>query len=138
MSPTRSLMAVLVLALLALVSPLRAEDDDPSLRGKKLSEWIDLLQNGKNVDERRAGLLAVKLIGPRKSRKVVPALIAAVRENSEVKIRAAPPSPWATSPPRPARTMTSPSTKSATRWRRRCAPTSPVRVREASARRWAT
>ena len=85
---TRSLMPLLVLAVFAQVSLVRAEDDDPPLRGKKLSEWINLMQNGKNVDERRVGLLAVKLIGPRKSRKVVPALIGAVRENSEAKIRA--------------------------------------------------
>ncbi len=87
MSLARSLTALLFLALLAQVAPIRAEDDDPAYRGKKLSEWLDLLQNGKNVNERRAGLIAVRLIGPRKSRKVVPALIGAVRENSEEKVR---------------------------------------------------
>jgi HEAT repeat protein len=87
MSLTRSLTALLFLALLALNLPARAEDDDPPYRDKKLSEWLDLLQNGKTFNERRAGLLAVRLIGPRKSRKVVPALIGALRENSEEKIR---------------------------------------------------
>jgi HEAT repeat protein len=81
----------LVLLVLALVFPtVRAKDDadEPSVRDRKLSEWIDSLQKGKTLDERRAGLLAVRLIGPRKSRKVVPALIEAARENSEEKIRA--------------------------------------------------
>jgi sugar phosphate isomerase/epimerase/HEAT repeat protein len=85
---TRSRTIVLMAALLALVAPIRAEDDDPTERGKKLSEWIDALQNGKTYGERHAGLLAVQFIGPRKSRKVTPALIAALRENSEERIRA--------------------------------------------------
>jgi HEAT repeat protein len=89
MSLTRSLMPVALFALAVLLSPARAEDDDPALRGRKLSAWIDLLQNGKNVETRLAGLKAVQIIGPRKSRKVVPAVLAAVRENSEEKIRAA-------------------------------------------------
>lgn len=88
MSLPRSLFAVLLLTLLALSSSLRAEDDDPVYRGKKLSEWVDRLQKGKNVDDRRVGLLVIEAIGPRKSRKVVAALLAAVRENSEDKIRA--------------------------------------------------
>jgi HEAT repeat protein len=87
MSLTRSLIALLVLTLFVLVSPARAEDDDPSFRGKKLSEWLEKLHNGKTVDDRRAGLLAIELIGPRKSRKVVSGLLAALRDNSEVRIR---------------------------------------------------
>ncbi|HEY7154503.1 MAG TPA: HEAT repeat domain-containing protein [Gemmataceae bacterium] len=88
MSPTRLLTTTLVFVLLVSLSPVRAEDDDPVFRDKKLSEWVNQLQNGKNVNERRAGLLALRLIGPRKSRKVTSALIAAVRENSEETIRA--------------------------------------------------
>src|SRR5579875_1870547 len=67
---------------------LRAEDEEPTFRGKKLSEWIEQLQNGKELRDRQAGLIAVQLIGPRKSRKVTQALIAAVRENTEENIRA--------------------------------------------------
>jgi HEAT repeat protein len=67
---------------------LRAEEDDPELRGKKLSQWIEQLQNGKTVETRRAGLLAIQLIGPRKSRKVTQSLMAAARENTEESIRA--------------------------------------------------
>ncbi|HEY7426944.1 MAG TPA: HEAT repeat domain-containing protein [Gemmataceae bacterium] len=87
MSPTRSLTALLVFALLVSLSPARAEEDDPVFRDRKLSEWVNLLQNGKTEKERRAGLLALRIIGPRKSRKVTSALIAAVRENSEQTIR---------------------------------------------------
>jgi HEAT repeat protein len=78
----------LILVLLAFVPAARAEDDDPSYQGKKMTEWIALLQNGKTYTDRQKGLLALQLIGPRKSRKVTSALIAAVRENSEEKIRA--------------------------------------------------
>lgn len=87
MFSTRSWMLVPIAALLVGVAPIRAEDDDPVQRGKKLSEWIELLQNGKTIGQRTAGLLAVQLIGPRKSRKVTPALIAALRENTEETIR---------------------------------------------------
>jgi HEAT repeat protein len=85
---SRSWIIVLLAAPLLWSGAARGEDEDPALRGKKLSEWIDLLQNGKTLGERRAGLLAVQLIGPRKSRKVTSALIAALRENSEESIRA--------------------------------------------------
>src|SRR6516164_9790907 len=68
-------------------APLRAEDDDPTLRGKKLTEWIEQLQSGKTLEARKAGLLALQIIGPRKSRKVTQAIIAALRENTEDSIR---------------------------------------------------
>ena len=88
MASHRWLMAAPVLALLVGMATVRAEEEDPSFRGKKLSTWIELLQNGKTYDDRLLGLLALQSIGPNKSRKVTSALIAAVRENSEVKIRA--------------------------------------------------
>ncbi len=88
MLPIRSWMLLLLVAFLMGITAIRAEDDEPSLRGKKLSEWIGQLQNGKTSLDRRAALLAVQSIGPRKSRKVTPALIAALRENSDVTIRA--------------------------------------------------
>ena len=87
MFSTRSWMLVLIAASLLWSTAARADEDDPALRGKKLSEWIELLQNGKTVGQRRLGLIAVQVIGPRKSRKVTPALIAALRENSEETIR---------------------------------------------------
>jgi hypothetical protein len=81
-------MTVSVCALLFWVTPLRAEEEEPVFRGKKLSEWIEQLQNGKDLRDRQAGLLAIQLIGPRKDRKVTQALIAAVRENTAESIRA--------------------------------------------------
>jgi HEAT repeat protein len=87
MLSTRSRMLVLI-STLFLLAPLRAEDEDPNFRDKKLSEWIEQLQNGKTFRDRQAGLLAVQIIGPRKSRKVTQSLIAAVRENTDENIRA--------------------------------------------------
>lgn len=84
----RSWIFLLIATPLLLATPLRGEDEDPAVRGKKLSEWIELLQNGKTLRDRQAGLLAVQYIGPRRSRKVTQALIAAVRENTEESIRA--------------------------------------------------
>ncbi|HZV06452.1 MAG TPA: HEAT repeat domain-containing protein [Gemmataceae bacterium] len=83
----RSRIMALAFALLLCAVSIRAEEDEPQFRGKKLSEWIEQLQNGKTLRDRKAGLLALQLIGPRKSRKVTQALIAAVRENTEDTIR---------------------------------------------------
>jgi len=88
MFSTRWWVIMSMAALFFWAVSLQAEEDDPTLRDKKLSEWIELLQNGKTVEARKAGLLAVQLIGPRKSRKVTQALLAAVRENTEDGIRA--------------------------------------------------
>src|SRR5579875_2669258 len=88
MLATRFWRMVLIIAVSFLgIAPLCAEEE-PMLRGKKLTEWIDQLQNGKELRDRQAALLAIQLIGPRKSRKVTQALIAALRENSEESIRA--------------------------------------------------
>ncbi|MGH7169556.1 MAG: HEAT repeat domain-containing protein, partial [Gemmataceae bacterium] len=83
----RRSIVLMLTAWLAMLAPVRAEDE-PSVGGKKLSEWINLLQNGDTLQKRQAGLAALQLIGPRKSRKVTPALIAALRENTQEIIRA--------------------------------------------------
>jgi HEAT repeat protein len=88
MLPIRSWMFLFAALFVLGNSSMRAEDEEPSLRGKKISEWIEQLQNGKTIRDRQAALLAVQAIGPRKSRKVTPALIGSLRENSEELIRA--------------------------------------------------
>ena len=88
MYQTRLWPIVPIVALLCGATPLRAEDDDPVMRGKKLTEWIEQMQNGGTPKARKAGLLAIRLIGPRKSRKVTQSLIAAARENTDESIRA--------------------------------------------------
>jgi HEAT repeat protein len=76
-------LAVPALLLLALPAPGRAADDDPVIQTKKLSEWLKMLESDPKPERRRAALLAVELIGPRRSRKVVPALVAALRDAEE-------------------------------------------------------
>jgi HEAT repeat protein len=86
----RSIPAIAALFLLALCAgPSLARDDEPSLAGKTLSEWLTMLREDKNPDHRRAALLALERIGPQKSRKIVPAIIVSLREDSEEKVRAA-------------------------------------------------
>jgi HEAT repeat protein len=105
------------LTLLSISGGVRADDDDPEFRGRKLSEWVELLRgdqagppqpvsllalgsSGSAASERsiwqagrlqqqRIGLLAVELIGPGKSRQVFPAIIAALRNDPEEKVREA-------------------------------------------------
>lgn len=87
MSPIRTLLLFSLLLPVA-ATPLRAEEDDPVYRGKKLSEWRSYMENGKTVQERKKGLIVLQLIGPRRSRKVVTAFLVAVRDNTEPAIRA--------------------------------------------------
>jgi HEAT repeat protein len=95
MSRSLPRFALLLLGLLSGAALARGQDDDPSLRGKKLSEWLQMLKEDNTrredqaVNRRRAGLLAVELIGTRRSRKVLPAIVTALREDSDERVREA-------------------------------------------------
>jgi HEAT repeat protein len=76
--------------LLLLARPVRSEEDDePKLRGRRLSEWLQMLREDSVAEHRRAALLATELIGPTKSPRVVPAVIAALRDDSDERLREA-------------------------------------------------
>src|SRR4051794_19407979 len=79
------LLAVLALLFLALPASLRAAraDDEPTLQGKTVSRWATLLREGKAAKGRRRGLLALGLIDVKKSRKVLPAVVTALREDPD-------------------------------------------------------
>jgi HEAT repeat protein len=81
----------LPLAFVLAVCPaaVRAQDDDPKLRGQPLSEWLRMLREEPSVDRRRAALLAAELIGPGKSTRVVPGIMAALRDDADERIREA-------------------------------------------------
>jgi HEAT repeat protein len=111
MNPPKFLLPLVILALVFFAGGVRA-DDDPELRGRKLSEWIELMRGesaeknrlagltalgvigadhsiweSNRLHQQRTGLLAVELIGPGKSRQVFPAVIAVLRDDPEEKIR---------------------------------------------------
>jgi HEAT repeat protein len=94
----------------AWVGTVHGQDDDPLLRGKRLSEWLAMLRGEKDgpfrqqtllvlggtanpaIDDilyrsRRAGLIAAELIGPIKSRKVFPAILEALRDDADPRLR---------------------------------------------------
>jgi HEAT repeat protein len=105
-----SLSLLLPLALLT-PSAARAADDEPVIQNKTLSEWLEMLKGDKARADRdtalfalgsaaahpgawkhqarlrEAGLLAVSLIGPQKSPKVLPALLDALHNDSDESIR---------------------------------------------------
>jgi HEAT repeat protein len=82
-------LLLLALALLVVPRPAHADQDDPTLQGRPLSEWVEMLRGDRSADRRRAALLAVERIGPAKSPRVVPAVIAALRDDADERLREA-------------------------------------------------
>ncbi len=82
-------LLLLTLVLLVAPRPARADQDDPKLQGRPLSEWVEMLRGDRSADRRRAALLAVERIGPAKSPRVVPAVIAALRDDADERLREA-------------------------------------------------
>ena len=82
--------AMLLLAVLVPAPPAAwPQDDEPVFRNRKLSEWLKVLKEDASYDRRRAALLAAELVGPNKSTKVLPALTAALRDDTEERLREA-------------------------------------------------
>ena len=84
----RSLSSLMLGAsLLSLTPLLRASDDDPTIRGKSLTEWLKVLHDDPDVKKRQIAILIVDKFGT-KSKLVLPALLKELRDNSEPAIRA--------------------------------------------------
>jgi HEAT repeat protein len=80
---------VLLLGLVVMATGLIQADDEPTFLDRKLSDWLKLLHEGKDAKSRRRGVVAVEQIGHAASKKVVPALLRAFREDSDPVVRAA-------------------------------------------------
>lgn len=83
-----ALLLLAALGFTCLPASRAREDDEPTLGGEKLSYWIKQLQEGKDAKARIRGVRAVELIGYAKSKKVMPALVTALREDKEPTVRA--------------------------------------------------
>src|SRR5260370_14029523 len=85
----RLLVLVLLCGLVKAPMPrAHAQDEDPTLVGKKLSEWLKLLHNAADAKERqRAFLVVTELAGP-KNRTVELALMKELTANSDADLRA--------------------------------------------------
>lgn len=89
MSRRRVVPSLLTLLFVAAVPGLRA-DDEPEFKGKALSYWIKQINEGPSPQDRIRGVLAVEQIGYWSSKdKALPALIRAMRQDKEPKVRAA-------------------------------------------------
>jgi HEAT repeat protein len=78
-------------ALLVSLAPsvlAAADDDEPTFLDKPLSYWLKELQDGKTIKARHRGALAVEKIGQSRSKKVIPALVKAMKSDKEAKLRA--------------------------------------------------
>jgi HEAT repeat protein len=88
---TRRFVLLAAFAGLACLAPLARgadDDDEPTFAGKKLSYWMTQLTDGKDAKDRQRGLIGVEQIGHYGSRKVVPALVKAMRDDKDEKVRA--------------------------------------------------
>jgi HEAT repeat protein len=86
----RRAIVLTVLTVLGIGLTCRGRaDDEPTFLDRKLSYWMALLSEGKDAKARRRGVVAVEQIGHSGSRKVVPALIKALQEDSDASVRAA-------------------------------------------------
>jgi len=108
------LCAFPLLFLAIQTSPTKAADDDnPTFANRKLSEWLELLRSQQELarrqlalqavglagshplvwdthtNSRRLGLLVIEKIGPAASRKVLPAIIEAMRNDPDESMRRA-------------------------------------------------
>lgn len=84
----RSLLVLVTLPLVA-VGIGRAQEDEPTLLDVKLSDWIKRLDEGVTPKERRKAAIAIEQIGHAKSRRVVPALVKALRDDKDEFVRLA-------------------------------------------------
>jgi len=86
----RLLSSLILGAFLIALAPLpriAASDDDPTIRGKSLTEWLKALHDDPDPKKRQLAMLIVEKFGA-KSKLVLPALLKELRDNSEPALRA--------------------------------------------------
>src|SRR5690349_14164457 len=82
----------LILGSLCLAAALPcsaiADDEEPSVRGKKASEWLSMLgdRDPQTVKQRRTALVALSILGP-KVPGVVPGLATALKQDPDEDVR---------------------------------------------------
>ncbi len=64
--------------LVLLTAGIVCADEEPTFRDRSLSTWIAVLTGDKEVKRRQGALIALEQIGPLKSDKVLPAVLAAL------------------------------------------------------------
>jgi HEAT repeat protein len=80
-------LTVLLLLGFCLPAAVGADDEEPVFQTKKLSEWLTILQKDARPERRRAALMVVEQIGARHTGQMVPALLGALRDDKEEKVR---------------------------------------------------
>lgn len=76
-----------VLVALIAISGVAGQEQEPEVRGKKLSEWTQILREDKDARERGRAMIALEIMAS-KSKMVLPILLREARENTEPAVRA--------------------------------------------------
>jgi hypothetical protein len=84
---SRPALSLLLLSIVwVLVPAIRGDDAEPAVGGKKLSAWVAQLE-AKDSGQRRRAVLALRLLGADHAKKVAPALIKALRDDGDERVR---------------------------------------------------
>jgi HEAT repeat protein len=81
-------VGLIFLVLLWLVPCFAADDRDPSVAGKKASEWLTILRTDKEARKRRGVLIVLEIFGPA-APGVLPGVHKSLREDEDETIRVA-------------------------------------------------
>src|SRR5438067_4614343 len=81
----RTVLAV-VIALALLPAVARGQDDDPTVAGKKKSEWLKIIVEDKSPRQREAAVVAFMLM-PHRDRKVIDAVRDALLSDKAERVR---------------------------------------------------
>src|SRR5262245_25509583 len=77
----------LIFVVISCAAGALADDGEPTLRGKTVTQWLEMLHGRESkLEDRQRALLALRILGP-KVRGVVPGLGQALRKNPEPSIR---------------------------------------------------
>jgi hypothetical protein len=92
---TRLLLALVTLAVVAgVVAPLRADGPGwfprkPKVEPARVRQWVEIVRSEADEMKRRAAILELSAVDPRVHTEVIPALVAALRQDPSAAVRAA-------------------------------------------------
>src|SRR5262245_13857592 len=86
--PRRFVILPLLMLTFVALPAAQSDDEDPTVLGKKASEWLEMLRNDKEPKRRRAALIVLEQVSP-KVRGVLTGVCVALERDEDEDIRVA-------------------------------------------------